>query len=167
MVIVGIGIIPAVAPLLHASATGDGDVDFDEHCRSSLLDMFAIGDCAAHPSDFAGGAIMRLESVQNANDMANAVAKFVTSELTKCHAVPWFCLKQYDLRLQTVGLSVDYDATVLSGHPAARSFSVIYLKPGKVITLDCVNATKDYVQARALVVEGLAVPPESLAEPQR
>lgn len=164
MVIIGIGIIPAVAPLLHAGASGGGGVDVDEYCRSSLPDIFAIGDCAAHANDFADGAIMRVESVQNANDMANAVAKSITSDLTRYHAVPWFWSNQYDLRLQTIGLSVDCDATVLRGDPAARSFSVVYLKRGKVIALDCVNATKDYVQGRALVVEGMILPPEALAD---
>jgi 3-phenylpropionate/trans-cinnamate dioxygenase ferredoxin reductase subunit len=36
---------------------------------------------------------------------------------------------------------------------AICSFSVIYLKEGRVIALDCINATKDYVQGRKLVVE--------------
>jgi 3-phenylpropionate/trans-cinnamate dioxygenase ferredoxin reductase component len=102
--------------------------------------------------------------VQNANDMANAVAKSITIELTTYHAVPWFWSNQYDLRLQTVGLSVGYDATVVRGDPDTRSFSVIYLKQGKVIALDCVNATKDYVQGRAFVVDGLTPTAEQLAD---
>jgi 3-phenylpropionate/trans-cinnamate dioxygenase ferredoxin reductase component len=164
MVIVGIGIIPAVAPLLHAGASGGGGVDVDEYCRTSLPDIFAIGDCAAHANDFAGGAVMRVESVQNANDMANAVAKSIMGELTTYHAVPWFWSNQYDLRLQTVGLSAGYDTTVVRGDPAARAFSVIYLKQGRVIALDCVNVTKDYVQGKALVVEGMSFTPEQLAD---
>ena len=164
MVIVGIGIIPSVAPLLQAGASGGGGADVDEYCRTSLPNIIAIGDCAAHANDFAGGIVMRVESVQNANDMANAVAKSITGELTAYHAVPWFWSNQYDLRLQTVGLSVGYDATVVRGDPETRGFSVIYLKQGKVIALDCVNATKDYVQGRALVVDGMSFAPELLAD---
>jgi 3-phenylpropionate/trans-cinnamate dioxygenase ferredoxin reductase component len=164
MIIVGIGIIPAVAPLLHAGASGGGGVDVDEYCRTSLPDIFAIGDCAAHPNDFAGGTIMRVESVQNANDMANAVAKSIVSELTTFHAVPWFWSNQYDLRLQTVGLSVGFDTIVVRGDQNTRSFSVIYLKQGKVIALDCVNATRDYVQGRAFIVDGLTPSVEQLED---
>jgi 3-phenylpropionate/trans-cinnamate dioxygenase ferredoxin reductase subunit len=163
MVIVGIGIIPAVAPLLTAGAAGGASVDVDTYCRTSLPDIFAIGDCAAHANAFAGGNVMRVESVQNANDMANAVAKSLTGELTPYHAVPWFWSNQYDLRLQTVGISAGYDATVLRGDPDTRGFSVIYLKGGKVIALDCVNATKDYVQGRFFVTEGLSPTAEQLA----
>ena len=164
MVIVGIGIIPAVGELLTAGAAGGAGVDIDEYCRTSLPDVFAIGDCAAHANIFAGGSVMRVESVQNANDMANSVAKSITSELTAYHSVPWFWSNQYDLRLQTVGLSVDYDATVLRGDPATRRFSVIYLKQGKVIALDCVNMVKDYVQGKALVVGGAQFTAEQLAD---
>lgn len=164
LLIVGIGIIPSVGALLTAGAAGGGGVDVDKYCRTSLPDIFAIGDCAAHANDFAGGAVMRVESVQNANDMANAVAKTIAGEQTAYFAVPWFWSNQYDLRLQTVGLSVDYDATVLRGDPATRSFSVIYLKQGKVIALDCVNMVKDYVQGKILVVEGMSFMPDQLAD---
>ncbi|KAK0339039.1 hypothetical protein LTR94_036163, partial [Friedmanniomyces endolithicus] len=70
----------------------------------------------------------------------------------------------YDLKLQTVGLSTGHDAAVLRGDPATRSFSLVYLKQGRVIALDCVNAIKDYVQGRALVVAGAAIPAERLAD---
>ncbi|OWK28924.1 NAD(P)/FAD-dependent oxidoreductase [Sphingomonas mucosissima] len=151
LVIVGIGIIPAVEPLIAAGAAGGNGVQVDAQCRTSLLDIFAIGDCALHANAFADGAEIRLESVQNANDQANVVAKTITGQDAAYHAVPWFWSNQYDLKLQTVGLSIGHDATVLRGDPATRSFSIIYLKAGRVIALDCVNAVKDYVGGRKLV----------------
>ena len=59
---------------------------------------------------------------------------------------------------------MSYDATVLRGDPDTRSFSLIYLKAGKVIALDCVNATKDYVQGRIFVTEGLSPTAGQLAD---
>jgi len=164
MVIVGIGIIPSVEPLLAAGAAGGNGVKVDAYCRTSLPDIFAIGDCALHANGFADGAEIRLESVQNANDMANAVAKTLTGNPTEYHAVPWFWSNQYDLKLQTVGLSIGHDAVVLRGDPATRSFSLIYLKQGRVIALDCVNLVRDYVQGRALVVERKSPEPAQLAD---
>ncbi len=156
MVIVGIGIIPSVGPLIVAGATGANGVDVDEYCRTTLDDVYAIGDCASHANDFADGAVMRLESVQNAADMAKTVAKAIMGEKEPYKATPWFWSNQYDLKLQTVGLSTGHDETVLRGDPATRSFSVVYLKEGRVIALDCVNKVKDYVQGKRLV-EGRAV----------
>jgi 3-phenylpropionate/trans-cinnamate dioxygenase ferredoxin reductase subunit len=164
LVIVGIGIIPAVVPLLAAGAAGGNGVLVDAQCRTSLPDIFAIGDCALHANGFADDAEIRLESVQNANDQANVVAKTITGQDAAYHAVPWFWSNQYDLKLQTVGLSIGHDATVLRGDPAARSFSIIYLKAGRVIALDCVNAVKDYVQGRKLVEARAAPDPARLAD---
>jgi 3-phenylpropionate/trans-cinnamate dioxygenase ferredoxin reductase subunit len=153
-VIVGIGIVPAVGPLIAAGAAGGNGVDIDEYCRTSLPDIYAIGDCAAFAADYAGGSVMRVESVQNANDQATCVAKAICGTELPYKAFPWFWSNQYDLRLQTAGLSVGYDQTVLRGDPEQRSFSVVYLKAGKVIALDCVNMVKDYVAGRKLVETG-------------
>ena len=79
-------------------------------------------------------------------------------------AVPWFWSNQYDLRLQTVGLSIDHDAAVVRGDPAQRKFSVVYLREGRVIALDCVNATRDYVQGRKLIEARVSVDPAQLAD---
>lgn len=153
LVIVGIGIDAEVAPLLAAGAKGGNGVMVDAQCRTSLPDIYAVGDCALHANRFAAGAEVRLESVQNAHDQAGVAARAIMGDAIRYEAVPWFWSNQYDLRLQTVGLSRGHDETVLRGDLDARSFSLIYLKAGQVIALDCVNATKDYVQGRKLVTE--------------
>ena len=164
IVIVGIGIIPCVGPLLSAGAAGGNGVGVDEFCRTSLPAVYAIGDCAAHANDFVDGAVIRLESVQNANDQATTAAKDICGAPVPYKATPWFWSNQYDLRLQTVGLSTGHDTAVLRGDPATRSFSVVYLKGGKVVALDCVNMVKDYVQGKKLVETRAQLSPEQLAD---
>lgn len=167
MAIVGIGIMPAVAPLLAAGAVGDNGVTVDAQGRTSLPHVFTVGDCAAHANDFAGGAVIRLESVQNANDQATTAARTIAGREAAYHAVPWFWSNQYDLKLQTVGLSIGHDRAILRGDPATRSFSVVYLRGGKVIALDCVNAMRDFVQGKALVAGGAVVAEDALADATR
>ncbi len=164
MVIVGIGIVPAVEPLMAAGAQGGNGVAIDEHGRTSLPDIFAIGDCALHASAFADGLPIRLESVQNAHDLAVTVARTITGDPEPYRSVPWFWSNQYDLRLQTVGLSAGHDATVIRGDMASRSFTILYLKQGRVVALDCVNTVKDYVQGKALVVGRVVADPARLAD---
>ena len=164
MVIVGIGIVPAVEPLMAAGARGGNGVAVDAHCRTSLPHIYAIGDCALHANPFADGLPIRLESVQNAHDMAATAVRSILGEPAPYHAVPWFWSSQYDLKLQTVGLSAGHDAVVTRGDPAARSFALIYLREGRVVALDCVNATRDYVQGRALVAVSAMVDPAALAD---
>ncbi|MBW8297165.1 FAD-dependent oxidoreductase [Sphingopyxis sp.] len=74
LVIEGIGIVPAIGPLCEAGAAGENGIRADDHCRTSLPDVYANGDCAEHHNRFAGGMILRLESVQNTVDMAAAAA---------------------------------------------------------------------------------------------
>jgi NADPH-dependent 2,4-dienoyl-CoA reductase/sulfur reductase-like enzyme len=167
MVVVGIGIVPAVAPLIAAGAAGSNGVDVDFCCRTTLDDIYAIGDCAAHANPYADNAVIRLESVQNAHDMANTVAKAIMGEKEPYNALPWFWSNQYDLKLQTAGLSLGFDQTVLRGDPESRKFTVVYLKGGKPIAFDCVGTMKDYVQARKLLESGVGkIDPALLADPE-
>ena len=164
LVIAGIGIDPDVGPLQKAGANCANGVDVDEYCRTSLDGIYAIGDCAAHTNAFAGGKHIRLESVQNANDMAGVAAKHICDKGSPYGATPWFWSNQFDIKLQTVGLSIDHDETVLRGDPADGKFSVIYLKNGQVIALDCVNVPRDYVQGRKLVEAGIVIDKAKLAD---
>ncbi len=164
-VVVGIGIVPSVGPLIAAGAAGANGVDVSYTCHTSLEKVYAIGDCAAHANPYADGEVIRLESVQNAHDMASAVAKTICGEEPHAYeAMPWFWSNQYDLKLQTAGLSMGHDAAVVRGDPAERSFSVIYLKDGHVIAVDAVNRTKDYVQARKLIEDRREIDPDLLAD---
>ena len=96
--------------------------------------------------------------------IGKTAAKAITGILAPYHAVPWFWSNQYDLKLQTVGLSTGHDALVVRGAPADRSFSVVYLRDGGVIALDCVNATRDYVQGKTLVAAHGRIDPAMLAD---
>jgi 3-phenylpropionate/trans-cinnamate dioxygenase ferredoxin reductase subunit len=153
--------------LIASGATGTNGVDVDAFCRTSLPDIYAVGDCAAHANGYADGATIRLESVQNANDQGSTVAKHIVGMEEPYKALPWFWSNQYDLKLQTAGLSTGHDAAILRGDPATRSFSVVYTKGGRVIAIDCVNATKDYVQGRNLVTAGVVASPEDLADTEK
>jgi 3-phenylpropionate/trans-cinnamate dioxygenase ferredoxin reductase component len=168
LIVVGIGIVPAVSPLLAAGAEGSqvAGVAVDGQCRTTLPRVFAVGDCALHASRYAGGAQVRIESVQNAHDQAAVVAGVLTGADVEYDAVPWFWSNQYDLRLQMVGLSAGHDDVVLRGDPASRAFTLVYLRDRRVVALDCVNAAKDYTHGRRLVAEGPRVDQAAVADPR-
>lgn len=152
LVVAGIGITPLVAPLLEAGAAGGNGVEVDEFCATSLPGIYAAGDGARHRNRFALNEWVRLESVQNATDQAITAAHAIAGQSKPYAALPWFWSNQYDLRLQSAGLNMGHDTTLLRGDLAARSFSILYLKEGKVIALDCVNCTKDYAAGKPLVL---------------
>lgn len=163
LVIVGVGIVPAVGPLLEAGAKGGNGVLVDEHCRTSLPDVFAIGDCAAHLSRYGGEAPIRLESVQNANDMATTVAKAISGAAEPYRALPWFWSTQYDINLQSAGLCTGFDREVVRGRIEEGAFSILYLREGRLIAVDAVNSAREFADIRRLIESGAAVDDEARA----
>ncbi|WP_432013620.1 NAD(P)/FAD-dependent oxidoreductase [Streptomyces cucumeris] len=156
MVVVGIGIDPVVAPLRAAGAETDNGVVVDTHCATTLPDVYAVGDCAVRSNLFADGRPVRLESVHNAMDQANVVARRICGLPHVDETVPWFWSHQYDIRLQTVGLSAGHDRAIVRGDTDSGRFSVVYLDEGRVIALDCVNSPKEFVQGRSLVLRDVS-----------
>jgi 3-phenylpropionate/trans-cinnamate dioxygenase ferredoxin reductase component len=167
LAIIGIGIVPEIGALVDAGAEHGNGVKIDRFCRTSLPDIYAIGDCAEHSNPYADGAAIRLESVQNAHDMAATVAKHIRGIDEPYNALPWFWSNQYDLKLQTAGLSIGHDEAVLRGNPSDFKFSVVYLKKSVVIAIDCVNCAKDFVQGRRIIEARLSARGQDLADASR
>jgi 3-phenylpropionate/trans-cinnamate dioxygenase ferredoxin reductase component len=152
LVVVGIGLVANTALAEAAGLTCEDGIAVDAHCRTSDPNIYAIGDCCSHPSPRYGRRI-RLESVDNAFEQAKSAAANICGKETPHDKTPWFWSDQYELKLQIVGLSQQYDKVVLRGDPATRSFSCCYLRDGELIALDAVNHGKDFMAARKLIGE--------------
>jgi 3-phenylpropionate/trans-cinnamate dioxygenase ferredoxin reductase subunit len=162
LVIVGVG---AVATTGLASAAGlacDNGIVVDEYCRTSDPAIYAAGDCTNHPSPRFGRRV-RLESVDNAFEQAKTAALNLLDREVRHDRVPWFWSDQFDNKLLIVGLGQDYDRQVLRGDPAARSFSVCYLRGRELLAVEAINHSKDYMAARRLITERALLDPEKLA----
>lgn len=150
IVLAGIGIDAETALAEAAGIACHGGVLVDSFFRSSAPNVLAIGDCARHPNDFAGG-LWRLESVQHAQDSANIAAETILGRVAAYQDVPAFWSDQYDFRLQSAGIAKDADDMVVRGDPDEGPFSVVYLREGRVISIDAVNAPRDFIAARKLI----------------
>lgn len=158
LIIAGVGASPCVAVLEHAGAQCSNGVDIDSFCRTTLHDVFAIGDCASQSSRYANNQSVRLESVQNARAQALCVARQLTGNSEKYDEVPWFWSDQYDLRLQIAGLSAGQDRFVVRGEPSSGAFFILYFRGDTLIAIDCVNRPKDFMQGRKLLLKNLKLP---------
>jgi 3-phenylpropionate/trans-cinnamate dioxygenase ferredoxin reductase subunit len=163
MVVAGIGAVAATELAGAAGLACDNGIVVDEYCRTSDAAIFAAGDCTNHPS-IRFGRRVRLESVDNAFEQAKTAALNLLGRQVTHDRVPWFWSDQFDNKLLIVGLSQDYDSQVLRGDPAARSFSVCYLKGRELLALEAVNHSKDYMAARKLIAERALMNPEKLAD---
>lgn len=128
----------------------------DEFGRTSDPDIYAIGDVARHYSPILGREI-RLESWQNAQRHAVAVARVIAGGSEPYAEVPWFWSDQYDMNLQIIGHPVRWDRIVLRGERRAGRFTALYLDEGRVVAANMVNNGRDTRAARELVSRGVHV----------
>lgn len=166
-VLVGIGISPNIEPLRASGIVCADGVEVDSSCRTSASSVYAAGDCTNFETEFAVAGRVRLESVHNAIEQAKVVAAQIAGLGPVNRVAPWFWSHQHDSKLQTVGLQAGHDEAVLRGSPRGGSFSVIYLREGRVLAVDAVNHVKDYLQAKALVQGHTLVDATLLRDPNR
>jgi 3-phenylpropionate/trans-cinnamate dioxygenase ferredoxin reductase subunit len=161
LVIVGIGIIPNIELADVAGVDCDNGIVVDDHCRTSMQDIFAIGDCCNHPNPILDRRL-RLESVPNAMEQARVAVANMLGDDKVYAAVPWFWSDQYELKLQMVGFSADGDTQVVRGDMETNQFAVFYLKNNAVVAVDAVNSPKEFMICKQLY--GKVVDPAVLAD---
>ncbi len=166
LVVVGIGLIANTELAAEAGLAVDNGILVDEQARTSDPDIYAAGDCTNHPNPLLGRRL-RLESVPNALEQSRVAAAGMAGKAKTYASVPWFWSDQYELKLKMVGLSEGFERLVLRGDPLTDSFSAFYLRDGKVLAADTVNRPQDFIAAKRLVAEGVAVTAEQLADDSR
>ncbi|MCA8888782.1 MAG: oxidoreductase, partial [Parvularculaceae bacterium] len=153
-VLVGVGAAPAISLAEVAGLDIDNGVWADEFARTSDPFIWAAGDCASHPSQLYGRRI-RLESVPNAIEQAKVAGANMASGNTggdKVYdAIPWFWSDQYDVKLQTVGVSQCANETVLRGAPADHKFSIWYFADGRLLAVDAINDPAAFAFSKRLI----------------
>lgn len=161
-VIVGIGVVPLDRLAKEAGLDVGNGIVVDEFAQTSDPAIYAMGDCAELP--WKGGRI-RLESVQNAVDQAEAVAAILAGSREPYDPKPWFWSDQYDVKLQIAGFNIGYDHTVLRHGVREGSVSVWYFKAGKFIAVDAINDARAYVTGKKLLEAGIEPDRAILADP--
>ena len=163
LVVVGIGLLANTELAAEAGLQVDNGILVDEHAQTSDPQIYAAGDCTNHPNALLGRRL-RLESVPNALEQSRVAAANMAGKAKTYASVPWFWSDQYELKLKMVGLSEGFERLVLRGDPATDSFSAFYLKGDKVLAADTVNRPQDFIAAKRLVAEGIAVTDAQLAD---
>jgi 3-phenylpropionate/trans-cinnamate dioxygenase ferredoxin reductase subunit len=160
-VIVGVGIAPATGLAEAAGLALDNGIAVDAFGRSSDPAVWAAGDCASFPH--AGGRL-RLESVGNAIDMAEAVAANILGAAEPYVAKPWFWSDQYDAKLQIAGLNTGY-THVVTRKTSEDQVAFWYFRGGTLLAVDAMNDARAYMVGKRLIEAGRSPDPAVLADP--
>lgn len=164
LVLVGIGAIANQELAENAGLDCENGIVVDEHCRTSHQNIYAIGDVTRHPNAIYNTCI-RLESVHNAVEQGKTAALSIMGKEKPYSQVPWFWSDQYDLKLQTAGLSAGYDQAIVRGDMLKRKFAIFYLRDKRLIACDAVNSPAEYMAARMLIAKQTCPDVFMLADP--
>lgn len=161
--LVGVGMRPndelAAASGLDVS---DG-VIVDEHCRTSVPEVYAAGDVARHYHPVCGRHV-RVEHVDNATAQGMAAAKNMLGKAVAYDTPHWFYSEQFGRDLQFAGDADGCDELVMRGTPESSDFVAFYLRKGVVRAAFSIDRGGDVALARALISARSAPEPAALAD---
>ena len=162
IVIAGIGVTANDALAARAGIETAGGIVVDAFGLTSDPSIYAMGDCAVF--DWKGQQI-RLESVQNAVDQAEAAAAAMAGGVEPYRPKPWFWSDQYDVKLQIAGFNLGYDETIVRPGGREGSLSIWYFAKGEFIAVDAINDAKAYVTGKKLLDMGRTPDRATVADP--
>ena len=159
-VIAGVGVVPDTALAAQAGLVIDNGIATDAMGCTSDPAIWAAGDCA---SFLWRGGRARLESVQNAIDMAEAVAANVLGAGVAYDPKPWFWSDQYDCKLQIAGLNTGYSDVVTRAVGDGTSFW--YYAGDRLLAVDAMNDPRAYMVGKRLIELGRSPDRSAIANP--
>jgi len=162
LVLIGIGSSPNTELAQAAGLDCDNGIRVNEICQTSDSSIYAAGDCS---NFLRNGQQIRLESVQNAADQGDLVARVLAGEAVTYKALPWFWSDQYDCKLQIVGLNQGHNQTVVRPGANASSMSVWYYRDAELLAIDSMNEPKSYAFGRKIIEAGKHPTAAQVADP--
>jgi 3-phenylpropionate/trans-cinnamate dioxygenase ferredoxin reductase subunit len=162
VVVVGVGIRPAVELAEVAGLEVDNGVVTDQSLRTSDPDVFACGDVASSHNPLVGKRI-RVEHWSNALNGGKAAAKAMLGQAVVYDRVPYFYTDQFDLGMEYSGFVEPggYDSVVFRGDPSlvdgkTPEFLAFWLHEGRVLAGMNVNVWDVQDDIQRLVRAGFA-----------
>ncbi|AML50642.1 NAD(P)/FAD-dependent oxidoreductase [Falsihalocynthiibacter arcticus] len=160
-VIVGIGVNPGNLLAETAGLEIENGIKTDSTGQTSDPNIWAAGDCASLP--YKGGRI-RLESVPNAIDMAEVVARNMMGAQVEYVPKIWFWSDQYNVKLQIAGLNTGYDRVIVRQGETEISQSHWYYQNGTLLAVDAMNDPRAYMIGKRLIEAGRTPDPAAISD---
>lgn len=131
LVVVGIGVTPAVDALAGSGIAVDNGILVDARCQTSVPEVFAAGDVAnvLHP---VFGRV-RVEHFNNAEQQGRAAARAVLGTLDAYDYIYSFWSDQYEHKLEYVGFARRWERMMLRGTYQSQRFLAFYLTADGVL----------------------------------
>ena len=128
LVVIGVGIEPAVDALAGSGIALDNGILVNERCQTNIPDVFAAGDVANIQHPIFGR--VRVEHFNNAEQQGRAVARSVLGNPQAYDYIYSFWSDQYEDKLEYVGFTKKWERIILRGSYESKKFLAFYLTQG-------------------------------------
>jgi 3-phenylpropionate/trans-cinnamate dioxygenase ferredoxin reductase subunit len=150
LVVVAVGIEPAVDVVAGSGVALDDGIVVDEFCRTTVGGVYAAGDLANHYHPVFETR-MRVEHWDNALKQGAAAARNMMGQEAVFDDPHWFWSDQYDHNLQSMGYAPGADEVVVRGSMEQRDFMAFSLKQGVVRAAVGLNRGKEVRRSAGLI----------------
>lgn len=164
LVLIGIGIIPNTELAEAAGAKSSDGLVVDEHCRTTVPNIYAAGDVTNHYNPILERHV-RLESWQNAQNQAIAAAHNMAGNARPYAEVPWFWSDQLGHNIQLAGVTEPGLEIVWRGEPRTGGAIAFGLRDGRLRLAAAFDLGAEIRYARRLIESRALLSAQQLADP--
>lgn len=148
LVVMGVGVKPRTELAEAAGIACDRGVLVDDHFRTNVPGVFAIGDVARFP-DVRSNAAVRVEHWCVAEQHGLAVARTIAGRGSPYRRAPFFWSAHHDVVVNYVGHAEGWDRVDVAGSVRDRDCAVAYRKNGRTLAVATIGRDRDALRAAA------------------
>ncbi len=155
LVVIGVGVRPALELAEQAGLAIDKGVTVDEYLQTSVPGIYAAGDIVRWPDPHSGAPI-RVEHWVVAQRLGQVAAHNMLGQRERFDMVPFFWTEQYDFGLACVGHAERFDEVVIDGDLDARDCRISYRQGGKELAAAFVHRDLESLRTERAFEQALA-----------